>query len=230
MKMKRWGLLAVLAVGLAAGGTAPAESAKEVAQRAFRSVVLLVMKDPHGQPLSLGSGFFVRADIVATNFHVIEGASGGYARIVGQKTNYDIVGHVGVDVRRDLALVKVGVTGLPYAKLGSTKGVRVGDEVYAIGVPHGLEGTVTRGVVSAIKESQGIALIQTDAAINPGNSGGPLIHAKTGLVIGINTVTFSKSVAEGLSFAIAAEELKRSFGTTFMGPADASKGSSQERK
>lgn len=87
----------------------------------------------------------------------------------------------------------------------------MGQEVYAIGNPFGLERTVTKGIVGAFRTIEGVHLVQTDAAINKGNSGGPLLLA-SGLVVGINSQTFRKDVGEGLSFAIAAEEAKRILG------------------
>ena len=63
-----------------------AQTPQQMAQKAFRSTVLLVMEDANGQPLSLGSGFFVRSDQIATNLHVVEGAARGYAKLVGQET------------------------------------------------------------------------------------------------------------------------------------------------
>jgi len=69
-----------------------AETPREIAQLAFASVVLIALADANGQPLSLGSGFFVKGDIVATNLHVLEGASSGYAKIIGQNAKHDIVG------------------------------------------------------------------------------------------------------------------------------------------
>src|SRR5687767_7584946 len=86
---------------------AAAQSARQLAQQAFRSVVLIAIEDANGQPSSLGSGFFVRDGVVATSLHVLEGASKGFAKLVGGKRTYDITGVVAVDPRRDLALIKV---------------------------------------------------------------------------------------------------------------------------
>ena len=84
--------------------------------------------------------------------------------------------------------------------------------MYAVGCPLqlDLEATVTRGIVSALRQgTDGVSYIQTDAPINPGNSGGPLIQARTGQVIGINKFVLRKDQAEGLGFAVAAEEVTR---------------------
>lgn len=69
-----------------------AQTPQQIAQKAFRSTVLLVMEDTNGQPLSLGSGFFVGNDQIATNLHVVKGAARGYAKLVGQKTKFNIAG------------------------------------------------------------------------------------------------------------------------------------------
>ena len=76
---------------------AHAQTAQEIAKKAFGSTVLLVLEDASGQPLSLGSGFFVRDAEIASNLHVVEGAARGYAKLVGEKTKYDIEGITVVD-------------------------------------------------------------------------------------------------------------------------------------
>ncbi len=82
-----------------------AQDARHIAKNVFPSVVLLEMQDGNHRPLKLGSGFFVRNDIVATNYHVIEGASNGSAKIVGETLTYRVEGTVGIDKSRDLALL-----------------------------------------------------------------------------------------------------------------------------
>jgi len=82
--------LGITLLSLASGLSAQTQDPRQLAQNTFPSVVILLMQDANGQPVSLGSGFFVRPDVVATNIHVIEGAAGGYARVVGQSTKYRI--------------------------------------------------------------------------------------------------------------------------------------------
>jgi S1-C subfamily serine protease len=84
-----------------------AQSAPEIAKKAFGSTVLLVMEDRNGQPVSSGSGFFVRAGEIASNLHVIEGSAGGYAKLIRGKTRYDIEGITAVDSERDLVVLKI---------------------------------------------------------------------------------------------------------------------------
>ena len=122
---------------------------------------------------------------------------------------------IGKDDRTDLALIKIRRSGgnMPFAKLGNSSQLEVGDWVMAIGNPFGLEHTVTAGIVSAKGRVIGAGpydnFIQTDASINPGNSGGPLINAD-GEVIGVNTAIFSQSGGNvGIGFAIPIDLAKK---------------------
>ena len=90
---------------------ANAQTPQQIAKKAFGSTVLLVMEDANGQPISLGSGFFVRNGQIATNLHVVEGAARGYGKLVGQKTKYDIEGITAIDPQRDLVILKVSAFG-----------------------------------------------------------------------------------------------------------------------
>ena len=109
-----------------------AQTAQEIAKKAFGSTFLLVMEDANGQPVSLGSGFFVRDGEIASNLHVVEGAARGYAKLVGQKTKYDIEGVTAVDPERDLVVLKTSAARLQTLTLGSSDAVQVGETVYAV--------------------------------------------------------------------------------------------------
>jgi len=174
-------------------------SASIIAKSSFPSVLMLVMEDSSGQPLSLGSGFFVREGIVATNFHVIEGAAGGYAKIVSQELKYDITGVVGIDNKQDLVLLAIKGAKAPLLSLGDSQQVAVGDEVYAIGNPQGLEGTFSQGIVSSIRQVGVETIFQITAPISPGSSGGPVLNTQ-GKVIGVTVATFKDG--QNLNFAI----------------------------
>ncbi|MHC2994931.1 MAG: serine protease [Candidatus Atribacteria bacterium] len=194
----------VIVTLLLATSLSQALTARQIAQNAFPSIVLLVMEDANGQPVSLGSGFFVLDDVVATNIHVIKSAARGYVKIVGQKTKYEIAGLVFADYRRDLALLKItGVKASPLI-LGDINQVAVGDEVYAIGNPQGLEGTFSQGIVSGIRQIGSDMLFQITAPISPGSSGGPVLNTQ-GKVIGVAVATFSGG--QNLNFAIPASYL-----------------------
>lgn len=152
---------------------------------------------------SAGSGVIIRQDgYILTNSHVARADSQIKVTLNDKR---EFPGQlVGKDNFTDLALVKINATGLPIARLGSSKHIRPGEWAIAIGNPFGFEHTVTLGIVSAIGRSVAdlnhhVELIQTDAAINPGNSGGPLLNLG-GEVIGINTAI--RYDAQNIGFAI----------------------------
>jgi S1-C subfamily serine protease len=162
---------------------------REIAQEAFPSVVILVLQDSKGQPTSLGSGFVLRDGLVVTNRHVIEGAASGYSRIVGASTKYTIAGTVAVDDAHDLAIVAVNGLKAPALPIGNSSDVAVGDDVYAVGNPQGLEGTFSQGIVSAVRRVEGDTILQITSPISPGSSGGPILNNR-GQAIGIAVATF----------------------------------------
>src|SRR6266550_1535892 len=163
---------------------------------------------------SLGSGILITKDgEILTNYHVVRYADTIKVKLADQ-TEYE-ARLVGKDDRTDLALIKVRKSGgnLPFAKLGASAPLEVGDWVMAIGNPFGLEHTVTAGIVSAkgrfIVSGPYDNFIQTDASINPGNSGGPLINA-VGEVVGVNSAIFSQSGGNvGIGFAIPIDSAKK---------------------
>lgn len=180
------------------------QTPRDVAQRSFSSVVLLVMEDANGQPVSLGSGFFVRSNIVATNLHVVKNANRGYAKLVGKKAKYDISGYVAIDQTSDLALIEISTVKAPSMQLGESKQMAVGDEVFAIGNPQGLEGTFSQGIISGIRDLGTRTLFQITAPISPGSSGGPVTDHK-GRVIGVAVATFKSG--QNLNFAVPVSSL-----------------------
>lgn len=175
------------------------QSAREIAQQTFPSVVLIVMEDGNRQPLSQGSGFFVSDGIIATNFHVIEGAESGYAKVIGKQEKLNIEGTVGIDHVRDLVLLSVGKSTNPALPFGDESTLAVGDEIYAVGNPQGLEGTFSRGIISGIRQVGQNSLLQLTAPISPGSSGGPILD-KEGKVVGVAVATFTNG--QNLNFAI----------------------------
>ena len=205
-----------LAILLSGASSAHAQSAQEIAKKTFASTVLLVMEDASGRPLSLGSGFFVRDGEIASNLHVVEGGTRGYAKLVGQKTKYDIEGITAVDPKWDLVVLKISAAGSPMLPLGNSDAVQVGESVYAVGNPQGLEGTFSQGIVSSIREVGTDRLLQITAPISPGSSGGPVLNTK-GEVIGVSVATFRGG--QNLNFAIPSSYLKALLGKA--GPAKA---------
>ncbi|RKU19210.1 hypothetical protein C6503_08345 [Candidatus Poribacteria bacterium] len=197
------GLMFLLLCGMT---VANAQSPQQIAKKALASTVLLVMEDANGQPLSLGSGFFVRDGQVATNLHVVKGASRGYVRLVDQKTKYDIEGITAVNAERDLVILKISVPGVQVISLGDSDMVQVGSPIYAVGNPRGLEGTFSQGIISSIRKVGTDKILQLTAPIPPGSSGGPVLSDK-GQVIGVSVATFRGG--QNLNFAIPSNYLKK---------------------
>ena len=171
-------------------------------------------------PKGTGSGFLWddRGHVV-TNYHVVQDAamSGGSAKVTLRDDEFDAT-VVGIARDQDLAVLRIDAPRdrLVPLRIGTSRDLRVGQQVYAIGNPFGLDYTLTTGIVSAlgrsIKAVSGISIfdvVQTDAAINPGNSGGPLLDSG-GRLIGVNTAIYSPSGASaGIGFAVPVDTVRR---------------------
>ena len=160
---------------------------------------------PEKQVYATGSGFIVTPDgYILTNAHVVKDADEVMVKLNDKREFKAKV--IGIDLRTDVAVLKVNATNLPKVNIGNPDTIKVGEWVAAIGAPFGLENTMTVGIVSAkgraLPQENFVPFIQTDVAINPGNSGGPLFNLK-GEVIGINSQIYSRTGGYmGLSFAI----------------------------
>lgn len=161
-----------------------------------------------GMPMQgLGSGFIISSDgYIITNSHVVDNAEKITVKL-NDKRQYPAK-LIGSDAQSDIALLQIDARDLPTVAIGDAASLKVGQWVFAIGAPFGLERTATKGIVSALGRSLPndtyVPFIQTDVPINPGNSGGPLFDL-TGKVVGINSQIFSRSGGYmGLSFAIPA--------------------------
>ena len=168
-------------------------------------------------PRGTGSGFiWDDAGHVITNLHVIEGASEATVKLADGRNFKAAL--VGASPAHDIAVLKIGVgfKRPPPVPVGTSGDLKVGQKVFAIGNPFGLDWTLTTGIVSALDRSLGgdngniiEHLIQTDAAINPGNSGGPLLDS-AGRLIGISTAIYSPSGASaGIGFAVPVDTVNR---------------------
>ncbi|WP_395702326.1 S1C family serine protease [Aquabacterium sp.] len=168
-------------------------------------------------PRGTGTGFiWDQQGHIVTNFHVIQGADSARVTLSDQSTHKATL--VGAFPDRDLAVLKIELPRdrLAPIPIGTSRDLQVGQKVYAIGNPFGLDQTLTTGIVSALNREIDSAnqrtirgVIQTDAAINPGNSGGPLLDS-AGRLIGVNTAIFSPSGASaGIGFAIPVDEVNR---------------------
>lgn len=154
---------------------------------------------------AVGSGFIISADgYIVTNAHVVEDAK--IVKVgLGDKRELEAE-IVGQDKLSDIALLKVKADNLPVVQMGDSAALEVGQWVFAIGAPFGLDHTATQGIVSALSRSLPdgtyVPFIQTDVAVNPGNSGGPLFDLN-GRVVGVNSQIYSRSGGYmGISFAI----------------------------
>ena len=182
----------------------PAQTAPQIAEKALAATVYLEMQDSNGVPLGFGSGFFVRDNLIATNYHVIEGAARGTAKLVGQFSTYTIEGVTATDQTNDLALLKVTMSGINPLPLGNSSDVKIGETVYVAGNPKGLEGTFSNGIISSRRDPYVKERLQMTAPISPGNSGGPVLNSK-GEVIGISFMTLVGG--QNLNFAIPSRYL-----------------------
>ncbi|MBI4658728.1 MAG: trypsin-like peptidase domain-containing protein [Verrucomicrobia bacterium] len=194
----------------AAGSSRSERSVRELVKVLGESVVQV--RTPSG----LGSGFILNEDgYLITNFHVIEGETQISVEVYHQnggqfeRKSYKEVRIVAMNKFEDLALLRIDEKGAPkfsYVTLGDSDAVAVGDRVFAIGSPLGLERTVTEGILSTkTRQLQGELYLQTTAQINPGNSGGPLFNLR-GEVIGVTNMKMT--FGEGLGFAIPVEAVK----------------------
>ena len=185
---------------------ASALTTEQLAEKALAATVYLEMKDSTGTTLSFGSGFFVKPNQIATNFHVIAGARHGTAKLVGKDTTYNIKGIVATDKDNDLAVLNVTASGVAPLSLGDSDTVNIGAKVYVAGNPKGLEGTFSDGLISR-RERHPKKRLQMTAPISPSSSGGPVLNSR-GEVIGISVAVHQALDAQNLNFAIPSNYLK----------------------
>jgi S1-C subfamily serine protease len=195
----------------------PDEPPATLEELVSRSMPAVVRVETGG---GFGSGFFIRRDTILTNVHVVTSNYTVTVRMPDGKTHPARVDSTAPEL--DIAVLRLNDTpaeNQAVLAMGSATRARQGQEVIVLGTPLGLQNTVTRGIVSAVRQVGPITLVQTDAAVNPGNSGGPVLD-RQGRVIGIATMTVRSSVAQGLSFAVAIDhaqallEGRRPSGTT----------------
>jgi S1-C subfamily serine protease len=174
-------------------------------------------RDVRSVPRGTGSGFiWDESGHVVTNYHVVQGASEAWVKLSDGRDYRAAL--VGASPAHDIAVLRIGVgfKRPPAVPIGTSSDLKVGQKVFAIGNPFGLDWTLTNGIVSALDrtlsgDNHNVIehLIQTDAAINPGNSGGPLLDS-AGRLIGINTAIYSPSGASvGIGFAVPVDTVMR---------------------
>ena len=183
------------------------------AGRVFRdnnkAVVVIVTYDSQGKAIGLGSGFIVKADgAVATNYHVISNAKD--IKIKAGSKVLKVEGLLYIDKENDLVILKADGKGLPTVKIGDIAKVNIGEKVYVMGSPRGLENTISDGILSGIREiTPQRKLLQISAPISAGSSGGPVFN-QHGEVIGI--ASFLIKEAQNLNFAVPVNLIKDKIG------------------
>src|ERR1041385_2173152 len=188
----------------------------DLVRRIKPSAVAIETFDSRGEKLSRGSGFFVESDRIVTNRHVIEGA---YRAEVHSSTGavYPVKGVLAVDAEGDIALLKIDVTQIRPLPLDKTS-PQEGESVVVIGNPLGLEGSVTNGIVSAVRDIPTFGrIIQITAPISSGSSGSPVVNMQ-GQVIGIATLQITGG--QSVNFAIPSERISQLQVATIMSLAD----------
>lgn len=180
-------------------------NARQIADKYLRSVVTIITLDESNQPLSIGSGFFINTigDIV-TNFHVLEGGSKAIIKTSSGEVG-DILNIIKSDSLLDIVVVRTSIKKSFPLPIGDSDKVHPGEEIIAIGNPAGLEGTLSKGIVSGVRDSDGVKMIQITSPISPGSSGGPIVNSY-GEAIGIATSFLT--VGQNLNFAMPINYLK----------------------
>ncbi len=213
--MKRCGclILFIMAVLMAASlaTTLRAETEtidlKALAKKARPAVMLLVVSDAAGKEIATGTGFLVSSDgKLITNHHVIEHAASAVAKAENGGL-FPVEGVLADDPKNDLVLLKLKGKDLPFLPLGNSDKIEGGTRIAVIGSPLGLEGTLSEGIVSAVRELVGnVKVLQVTAAISPGSSGSPVMNAK-GDVIGVASALLRGGQA--LNFALPIDYANR---------------------
>ena len=185
----------------------PAQTVPQIAKKALAATVSLEMRNRNGVVLSRGSGFFVRSHLIATNYHVIEGAARGTAKLIDGYRTYTIEGITATDETNDLALLKVTIQGITPLPLANSDTIQIGETVYVAGNPLGLEGTFSDGMISSRRDRYTKERLQMTAPISSGSSGGPVLNRK-GKVIGVSVSGYHGLGIQNLNFAIPSNYLK----------------------
>jgi S1-C subfamily serine protease len=221
-------ILALIGVAWLAS-VAHAQTAREIAQQSSPSVVLIVAEGKNGKSFTLGTGFFIADDVVATNSHVIRGGLRLYAKLRGEEGLQPFDSVIADDSQKDLALLRLrpaketmlnqaagkwramqdpippfsefvrGLGKRSHLSIGDQDEIGVGDQIYVVGNPEGLEGTFSQGNISGIRRMKGIGYLQISAPVSHGSSGGPVLN-KSGGVIGVVVGSFVKG--QNLNFAV----------------------------
>jgi len=207
-----WVLLTAILAGFCGGPIRGADkkklkplSAAEVFKRAAPAIVAIDCLGANNSKLGGASGFLVSSNgKIVTNLHVIQQCSGVAVHLTNGDI-YDTANVIEVDGRKDLAIIRIKAVSLPTLTLGDSNDVEIGQSIYSIGTPSGLQNTLQQGLISAIRQLPGLRVLQVSASINPGNSGGPILDDQAH-VIGVAAAKVT--TAENLGFAIPIDYAK----------------------
>jgi len=174
-------------------------STSQIANRYSSSVVTIIALDENDQPLSLGSGFIIndKCDIV-TNYHVLEGSRTAIIK-TSKGTKGSINKIIRYSIELDLLIAETSLINNTPVSFGDSDSISVGEDIVAIGNPAGLEGSISKGIISGIRKINDYSVIQITAPISPGSSGGPVFNLQ-GKVIGIATAYLD--YGQSLNFAM----------------------------
>lgn len=177
---------------------------KDIFQSISPAVVYITTRTMTGEDY-LGSGFIVDSEgIVVTNYHVVQSAEEVNVKLK-DGTIYPATAVIHYDASQDICILKINAENLPAIPLGDSSSIAIGETIYCIGNPLGLEYSFSDGMLSGMRDFQRLKWLQFTAPISPGNSGGPLINSQ-GEVIGV--VTFQAATGQNLNFALAIDEIK----------------------
>ena len=179
-------------------------SASDVYETSKSSIAMIICYDENHLPISQGSGFFIEPQKLVTNYHVIEGSKYVEYKLIGEDKILKDCQIKQASEFYDIAIIET-ISEHKQLKYDTTINCQIGEKVYVISNPRGLEGTLSEGIVSAIRQED-YDLIQTTAPISSGSSGSPLFN-KEGIVIGVSSFTFKES--QNLNFAIPLKNISQ---------------------
>lgn len=213
---KRILLIAIFILSLSSINTsaqsASDSNAGQIYKKTSPSVVTIERYGLNGKVAAVGSGFLISSDgRILTNYHVIAHSKQATVRLANGDA-YDTVDVLDIDKRKDIALIKIRAVSLPFLTLGTSSAVEIGESIYSISNPLGaFENTLSQGIISGIRPTDGYRLLQVTAPISHGSSGSPIFNAK-GEVVGIAVLTIAEG--QSLNFAIPIDYAKGMLSST----------------